>query len=121
MKRKPPNAGKGRPKGSRNKTSGTIKEAIAFVLESTQGDVLGWLQAVAEGEKEYRFDDEGQPILNDKGEQLFDWTRRPEPGVALKLWSDLSEFMQPKLARTEVTGPRGESLSIAVKFVNARN
>lgn len=118
MKRKPPNAGKGRPKGSRNKATGTLKAAIAHVLQSTQSQCLGWLQSVADGEKEYRFDEEGQPVTDDKGNHLFDWTRRPEPAAALKLWSDLAEFGLPKLARTEVAiDPEANTLKVTVEGI----
>lgn len=117
---KPPNAGKGRIKGVPNKATKDVREAIAKLLEQNTGNFSVWLAAVAEGEKEYRFDDEGKPLTNEKGEHLFDWIRRPEPGNALKLAMDMAEFHIPKLARTELTGPKGESLAIAVEFVSAR-
>lgn len=94
--------GGGSRKGCPNKSTVALKDAISHVVSATQDQALGWLQSVAEGEKEYRFDDAGQPLLDATGEQLFDWARRPEPGTALKLWSDLAEFLQPKLARTEI-------------------
>lgn len=114
----------GRAKGTPNKVTGTLKEAIAHVVDSTSDDCLGWLRAVAEGEKEAEpiLDAEGNPELDNKGEPKVEWNwlRRPDPATALKLWGDLSEFLQPKLARTELTGPQGESLAIAVEFVSAR-
>src|SRR5690242_2994874 len=97
----------GRTKGTPNKVTGTLKEAIAYVVDSTRGDCLKWLQAVAEGEKESEpiLDDEGNPVLDENGEPKLEWSwlRRPEPGTALKLWGDLAEFLQPKLARMEHT------------------
>lgn len=114
----------GRAAGTPNKVTGTLKEAISNVLDSTQGDCLGWLRAVAEGQKEFepQLDEDGKPVLDAKGKPLGDWNwlRRPDPGMALKLWNDLAEYMQPKLARTELTGPQGEALAIAVEFVSAR-
>lgn len=104
MKRKPPNAGKGRPKGSLNKAPGRVKEAIVKVLESNTENFSKWLAAVAEGEKEYRYNEDGKAILNDKGEHLFDWLRRPEPGDALKLAMDMNEYHMPKQARVTVDG-----------------
>lgn len=91
------------------------------MLDSTQGDCLGWLQSVAEGEKEFRFDDEGKPLNDEKGNQLFDWVRRPEPATALKLWADLAEFALPKLARTELTGEGGGAVKVqgTIEFVSS--
>ena len=37
-KRKPPNAGKGRPKGSRNKTTALLKDAILMAAKKAGGD-----------------------------------------------------------------------------------
>jgi hypothetical protein len=118
------NAGKGRPKGSPNKTTGTLKEAIAHVVDSTRDDCLGWLRAVAAGEKEGEpvLDDNGNPVLDDRGEPKMDcsWLRRPEPATALKLWGDLSEFLQPKLARTEHVGDNGGAIQVkgTIEFVS---
>src|SRR5712675_2210652 len=104
MNKKPPNAGKGRPKGTPNRSTRDVREAIAKLLESNTDNFKIWLAAVAEGEKEYRFDGKGSPVLDDDGNHLFDWLRKPEPGSALKLAMDMAEFHIPKLARTEHTG-----------------
>jgi len=113
--------GPGRPKGQPNKATGDVRAAIAKLLSDNTDNFARWLAAVAEGEKEYRFDDEGNPLKDDKGEQLFDWVRRPEPGSALKLAMDMAEFHIPKLARTEHTGEGGGPVQVkaTIEFVNA--
>lgn len=45
----PPNAGKGRPKGSLNKTTQTAKEAIAMLADGMTGELQHWLRAAAYG------------------------------------------------------------------------
>jgi len=55
-KPKPPNAGKGRPKGSFNKTTTALKEAILLAAEETgqdgegQGGTVGYLRRLATSE-----------------------------------------------------------------------
>lgn len=52
-KRKPPNAGKGRPKGSANKTTAALKDAILAAAEAVGSDgegnegLVGYLKMVA--------------------------------------------------------------------------
>lgn len=114
----------GRVKGTPNKVTAELRAAIAHVVGSTQEDCLGWLKAVAEGEKESEpiLDDDGNPVLDENGQPKVEWSwlRRPEPGTALKLWTDLAEFLQPKLARMEHTGKDGEKeipVKMTVEFV----
>jgi hypothetical protein len=121
---RPPNAGKGRVTGSLNRSTKTLKEAIAHVLEHSQDECLGWLQAVAEGEREFEpeLDDNGDPVLGNDGEPKgeWNWLRRPEPAAAFKLWQDLAEFAAPKLARTEHTGENGGAIKVqgSIEFVS---
>lgn len=114
--------GGGSRKGRPNKATATLKEAITHIVDSTRDDCLKWLQAVAEGERESDpiLDDEGNPVLDENGDPKLEWSwlRRPEPGTALKLWTDLAEFLQPKLARTEHTDAQGNALPVVqVTFV----
>lgn len=119
---RPPNAPNGRKPGQLNKVTSTLKEAIAYVVDSTRDDCLGWLRAVAQGEKEFEpeLDEAGLPMRDADGEILgeWNWLRRPDPATALKLWGDLSEFLQPKLARTELAmDPTANKLHVLVEGV----
>lgn len=108
----------GRIKGTPNKATSDLKEAIAHVVNSTSDRVLGWLERVAEGEKEPVLNDDGQPELDFEGKPKIEWLRRPEPGTALKLWAEMAEFIKPKLARMEHTDPDGKPLPVVqVTFV----
>lgn len=53
--RKPPNAGKGRPKGARNKTTTIAKEAIAQVFDSLGGApaLEKWVRSDPDNEKAF--------------------------------------------------------------------
>jgi hypothetical protein len=117
-RRKPPNAGKGRPKGSPNKSPGIVREAIAKLLESNVKNFSLWLASVAEGEKEFEpeLDEDGMAIIGENGEPqgTWSWIRRPEPATALKLAMDMAEYHIPKLARTELTGDGGKPLQVQI-------
>ena len=107
------------PKGVPNKATRDLKEAIAYVVNSTSDRVLGWLERVAEGEKEPVLGDDGQPELDFEGNPKTEWLRRPEPGTAVKLWTEMAEFIKPKLARTEHTGEDGKAIPVkaVIEFV----
>lgn len=72
---KPPNAGKGRPKGSPNKATANAREAIARLVDGNAERLQEWLDQIAE--------DEG-------------------PKAAFQCFSDLLEYHVPKLSRAEV-------------------
>src|SRR5665213_984880 len=59
--------GPGRPKGSANKATAAVRDAIARVLESNAENFGRWLASVAEGEKEPDTDQDGKPILDKSG------------------------------------------------------
>lgn len=82
-KRMPPNAGKGRPKGSPNRATKAFRDTVQRLLEDNAENVSRWLQIVAEGD----------------GDQV-----KPDPGKALDLMSKLAEYATPKLNRTELAG-----------------
>ena len=73
------NAGPGRPKGSANKSTTVVREAIANLLERNAPNMDRWLNEVAD----------------------------KDPHKALDIIQKLSEYHIPKLARTEVTGLDG--------------
>lgn len=115
--------GGGSRKGVPNKANASLKEAIVHIVDSTRDDCLDWLKSVAEGQRELdpEFDEDGNPKLDDEGNPVGEevWLRRPDPAAALKLWTDLAEFMQPKLARTEITGEGGGAVKVtgSIEFV----
>lgn len=93
-RRMPPNAGKGRPKGAVNKSTATVREAIATLLERNAEKMDEWLQMVAYG-------DDSLGI-------------KPAPDKALDIMQKMAEYHIPKLARTEVTGKDGDDLKVSV-------
>jgi len=95
-KRLPPNAGKGRPKGSANKSTTTVREAIATLLERNADKMDEWLQLVAYGDTSLGV--------------------KPAPDKALDIMQKMAEYHIPKLARTEVTGAEGGDLKVMVKW-----
>lgn len=81
---RPPNAGKGRKKGVPNRATTDVREAFKQLIEGSVGDLRGWLKRVA----------------------------RKNPGKALEVVGKLAEFVVPKLARTEVSGPNGQPIAV---------
>lgn len=95
-KRIPPNAGKGRPKGVPNRSTATVREAIANLLERNAEKMDEWLQLVAYGDDELGI--------------------KPAPDKALDIMQKMAEYHIPKLARTEVTGKDGDAVNMVVKW-----
>lgn len=90
---KPPNAGKGRPKGSPNKATKAAREAIASFVDGNADRLQGWLDEIA-----------------------------AEKGAleAFRAFTDLLEFHVPKLARTEVTGKDGGPVVVSASPLDER-
>ena len=88
------NAGKGRPKGSSNKSTTMAREAIARFVDGNAHKLEEWLDQVAQD----------------------------NPAEAFKLYQSVVEYHIPKLARTDttVTGSDGGPVqhAIKVKFGN---
>lgn len=99
-KRKPPNAGKGRPKGSVNKATATAREAIALVADGMAPEFEKWLGKIAEGTPK-ELDKDGNPKT---------WLVKPDPRGAAEVYLKAIEYHIPKLSRAEVTGKDGASL-----------
>lgn len=76
----------GRKKGSVNLVTRTVKEAIQYALDENSENLVKWLESA--GKKS-------------GGQGIFAYTA-------------LAEFVQPKLSRSEVTGPEGKDLAITV-------
>lgn len=78
----------GRPKGTPNKTTKHIREAYQKLTEDNLENMTLWLTRVAE----------------------------ENPERAMDLMLKLSEYIIPKLNRTEVTGQDGQDLFKNIKF-----
>lgn len=85
--KQPGNKG-GRPKGSPNKATARVREAIAKLAENNVDKMQGWLDQIAQDEKQ-------------------------GPAVAYRLLADMLEYHIPKLARTEHVGDGGGPVVIA--------
>lgn len=98
--------GPGRPKGTPNKSTAAVRDAIARVLQGNAENFGFWLTKVAEGEKQPRIKD-GKPVLDASGAPLMKWLRRPDPGFALRLAMDMAEYHIPRLSRSTIDGEIG--------------
>ena len=78
----------GRPKGSKNKQTAAIREAYQKLTEDNLENMSIWLAQVA----------------------------ADSPKEALDMMIKLSEYVIPKLARTEMTGADGDDLFKNIKF-----
>jgi hypothetical protein len=65
----------GRPKGVENKVTKDIKEAYRQLIEKNLDNLTAWVEKIAE----------------------------KDPEKAIRILSDLSEYVIPKLARTDLT------------------
>lgn len=71
---RPPNAGRGRVKGSINRVHRDVKAVIAEAINTTAPDVLPLWRRLA----------------------------RSDPRAALDVWAKLAEYVMPRLSRSEV-------------------
>ena len=78
----------GRPVGSKNKATALVRTAYQKLTEDNLENMSLWLQQIA----------------------------ADNPKEAFELMLKMSEYVLPKLARTEVTGANGEDLFQNVKF-----
>lgn len=83
---RPPNAGKGRRKGTPNKATADVRTAFAALLEGAVPKLQGWLDRVG----------------------------KDDPARALNIVKDLAEYHIPKLSRAEVTGDGGKPIEVRI-------
>jgi hypothetical protein len=74
--------GEGRPKGAQGKVTKDIKEAYRLLIEKNLDNMTLWLEQVA----------------------------KKNPQQALYIIAEFSEYIVPKLSRSELTGKDGEAL-----------
>ncbi len=92
------NSGMGRPKGSPNKATAAVREAIAVFAEGNAHKLQEWLDDVAMG------------VGGNK----------PDPAKAADLYLRAIEYHIPKLARTEMTGPDGGPVQVSGITINLK-
>ena len=83
----------GKTKGSSNKATKDIKEAYQQLIENNLDNLTVWLKQIA----------------------------AKDPEKAIRIISDLSEYVIPKLARREHTGEDGKELSATILFKDFTN
>ena len=93
----------GRRPGVTNKATAAAREAIGMFVDNNAERLQGWLDRVADGEK----DESGNYVVP------------PNPEKAFTLFQSVVEYHIPKLARTENTHHHdGDLPLIKVEFVN---
>ncbi len=92
------NNGMGRPKGSPNKATAAVREAIAVFAEGNAHKLQEWLDDVAMG------------VGGNK----------PDPAKAADLYLRAIEYHIPKLARTEMTGADGGPVQVSGITINLK-
>ena len=97
MNKQPENTG-GRPKGSPNKATAAVREAIAVFAEGNAHKLQEWLDDVAKGSN----------------------GNRPDPAKAADLYLRAIEYHIPKLARTEMTGIDGGPVQVSGITINLK-
>jgi len=85
---------RGRPRGSPNKSTAEVREAVARLVSMNIEEADEWLSMVAYGDEELGV--------------------KADPGKALDLLTKISEFHIPKLARTEISGDANQPVTIKV-------
>jgi len=91
----PPNAGKGRVKGTPNKSTAKAREAIATFVDGNAERLQEWLEAIAVDE-------------------------RYGPKTAFDCFMAVAEYHVPKLARQEHVGADNGPIELVVKWQNEK-
>lgn len=83
---RPPNAGKGRPKGTPNKATADVRACVAAIAQNLAPEMEGWIRKGA----------------------------RKNPLGAAHLLAQLLEYHIPKLSRAELTGDGGKPIEVSI-------
>jgi hypothetical protein len=75
-----------------------IRNALQNLVDGQLGNIDSWLNQVANGTPKVNQD--GEPIRDNQGSLVF--VVRPDPASAVKIISDLAEYVVPKLSRSDV-------------------
>ena len=78
----------GKKPGTQNKTTKDIKEAYRLLIEKNLDNLTDWLNKVA----------------------------AKDPEKAIRILNDLSEYVIPKLARTDLTGDLNHDIKTTITF-----
>jgi len=93
--------GKGRPVGSQNPDTAMARRAIADFVDNNSVKLQGWLDKIAEGEKD----------AEDK-----EYIIKPNPEKAFNLYQSVIEYHIPKLARTELAADKNNPLTVNIVY-----
>ncbi len=86
--------GGGSRKGKPNKATQEAREAIGRFVDGNAHRLQGWLDAIAEGQRE--------PVPEGSPEGTAgEWIVKPDPEKAFTLFQSVIEYHVPKLARVE--------------------
>jgi hypothetical protein len=106
VKRKPPRAGMGRPKGIANKATRSFRETIDQLLKDNRDNIGRWLQQLADG----------TPAVIDSATGKVLVPHRPgDVNAALTRLGYLAEFAAPRLSRVEQVGDGGGPMTVVIR------
>ena len=87
------------PKWMKARSTSQARRAIAGFVDENTDNLSEWLQRVANGMP--KVDGDGKVIVDNQGSIV--WLNKPDPATAMKLVSDIAEYVLPKLSRGEST------------------
>jgi hypothetical protein len=79
--------------------SARIRGHLQALVDGQTANIGQWLKQTAEGI--VKVDVDGNPVRDSQGSVVY--VNKPDPGGAVKLVSELAEYVIPKLSRSEVS------------------